>query len=38
MLVTTGEGELDEEETALLTLRDRLFTLAQTVRNRSSGE
>ena len=29
MLVTTGEGELDEEETALLTLRDRLFTLAQ---------
>ena len=37
-LVVTGEGELDEEETALLTLRDRLFTLAQTVRNRSSGE
>ena len=28
-LVVTGEGELDEEETALLTLRDRLFTLAQ---------
>ena len=29
MLVTTGEGELDEEETALLALRDHLFTLAQ---------
>ena len=29
MLVTTGEGELDEEETALLTLRDHLFAIAQ---------
>ena len=28
-LVVTGEGELDEEETALLTLRDRLFAFAQ---------
>ena len=29
MLVTTGEGELDEEGTALLTLRDHLFAIAQ---------
>ena len=29
VLVTTGEGELDEEETALLALRDHLFILAQ---------
>ena len=28
-LVVTGEGELDEEETALLVLRDHLFVLAQ---------
>ena len=28
-LVVTGEGELDEEETALLTLRDHLFAIAQ---------
>lgn len=28
-LIVTGEGELDEEETALLTLRDRLFAAAQ---------
>ena len=32
-LVVTGEGELDEEETALLTLRDHLFAIA--ARNRS---
>ena len=28
-LVVTGEGELDEKETALLTLRDHLFAIAQ---------
>ena len=28
-LIVTGEGELDEEETALLALRDRLFAAAQ---------
>ena len=28
-LVVTGEGELDEEETALLALRDHLFAIAQ---------
>ena len=28
-LVVTGEGELDEEGTALLTLRDHLFAIAQ---------